>query len=44
MFDTALIVIDLQRDYFPDGKFVLPGIERTVFWLTRAYERSERGK
>src|SRR6267142_1432096 len=30
MFDTALIVIDLQRDYFPDGKFVLPGIERTV--------------
>lgn len=30
MFDTALIVIDLQRDYFPGGKFTLPGIERTV--------------
>jgi nicotinamidase-related amidase len=30
MFDTALIVIDLQRDYFPDGKFELPGIERAV--------------
>ena len=30
MFDTALIVIDLQRDYFSDGKFALPGIERTV--------------
>ena len=30
MFDTALIVLDLQRDYFPDGKFALPGIERTV--------------
>jgi nicotinamidase-related amidase len=30
MFDTALIVIDLQRDYFPGGQFALPGIERTV--------------
>ncbi len=30
MFDTALIVIDLQRDYFPGGKFMLPGIERAV--------------
>ena len=30
MFDTALIVLDLQRDYFPGGKFELPGIERTV--------------
>src|SRR5258706_7688930 len=30
MFDTALIVIDLQRDYFSGGKFPLPGIERTV--------------
>ena len=30
MFDTALIVIDLQRDYFAEGKFPLPGIERTV--------------
>ena len=30
MFDTALLVIDLQRDYFPGGKFELPGIERTV--------------
>jgi hypothetical protein len=23
---------------------IVPGIERTVFWLTRAYERSERGQ
>jgi hypothetical protein len=23
---------------------IVPGIERTVFWLTRAYERSEPGK
>jgi nicotinamidase-related amidase len=30
MFDTALIVIDLQRDYLADGKFPLPGIERTI--------------
>ena len=30
MFDTALIVLDLQRDYFAEGKFPLPGIERTV--------------
>ena len=30
MFDTALLVIDLQRDYFPGGKFELPGIERAV--------------
>ena len=24
MFETALLVIDLQRDYFPGGKFELP--------------------
>ena len=30
MSDTALIVIDLQRDYFAEGKFPLPGIERAV--------------
>jgi len=30
MTDTALIVIDLQRDYFPGGRFALPGIELTV--------------
>lgn len=30
MFDTALIVIDLQRDYFADGEFPLPGIESAV--------------
>ena len=30
MVDSALIVIDLQRDYFAGGKFPLPGIERTV--------------
>ena len=30
MSETALIVIDLQRDYFAGGKFPLPGIERTV--------------
>lgn len=30
MFDTALLVIDLQRDYLAGGKFPLPGIERTV--------------
>ena len=30
MFDTALIVIDMQRDYLAGGKFPLPGIERTV--------------
>jgi len=29
-FDKALVVIDLQRDYFPGGKFVLPGIERVA--------------
>jgi nicotinamidase-related amidase len=30
MFDTALIVIDLQRDYLAGGKFPLPGIERAI--------------
>jgi nicotinamidase-related amidase len=30
MFDTALIVIGLQRDYLADGKLPLAGIERTV--------------
>jgi nicotinamidase-related amidase len=30
MFDKTLIVIDLQRDYFPGGNFPLPGIERVV--------------
>lgn len=29
-FDKALVVIDLQRDYFAGGKFELPGIERVV--------------
>lgn len=29
-FDKALVVIDLQRDYFPGGKFMLPGIERVA--------------
>jgi nicotinamidase-related amidase len=29
-FESALVVIDLQRDYFPGGKFVLPGIERVA--------------
>lgn len=27
MADTALLVIDVQNDYFPDGKFPLAGIE-----------------
>ena len=27
MADTALLVIDLQNDYFPDGKYPLAGIE-----------------
>lgn len=26
----SLIIIDLQRDYFPGGRFELPGIERAV--------------
>lgn len=30
MFDKTLIVIDLQRDYFPGGKFPLPDIERAA--------------
>ena len=30
MFETALLVIDLQRDYFPGGKFELPDIERAA--------------
>ncbi len=30
MFDTALLVIDLQRDYLAGGKFPLPGIERAI--------------
>ncbi|MGQ0579968.1 MAG: isochorismatase family protein [Betaproteobacteria bacterium] len=30
MFDTALIVIGLQRDYLADGKCPLAGIERAV--------------
>jgi nicotinamidase-related amidase len=29
-FDKALVVIDLQRDYFSGGKSELPGIERVV--------------
>jgi nicotinamidase-related amidase len=29
-FERALIVIDLQRDYFPGGGFPLPDIERAV--------------
>ncbi|HVY05485.1 MAG TPA: cysteine hydrolase family protein [Burkholderiales bacterium] len=30
MFDTALIVIDMQRDYLPGGKFPLPDMERAI--------------
>ncbi|MEO8164805.1 MAG: cysteine hydrolase family protein [Betaproteobacteria bacterium] len=30
MFDTALIVIDMQRDYLPGGKMPLPEMERAV--------------
>ncbi len=30
MFPTALVVIDLQRDYFPGGNFALPDIERAA--------------
>lgn len=30
MFDTALLVIDLQRDYLAGGKFPLPGIEGAI--------------
>ncbi len=29
-FSTALVVIDLQRDYFPGGNFPLPDIERAA--------------
>jgi nicotinamidase-related amidase len=29
-FEQALVVIDLQRDYFPGGKFPLPDIERAA--------------
>jgi nicotinamidase-related amidase len=29
-FDTTLVVIDLQRDYFPGGKCPLPDIERAT--------------
>lgn len=29
-FDKALVAIDLQRDYFPGGKCMLPGIERVA--------------
>ena len=29
-FSTTLLVIDLQRDYFPGGKFPLPDIERVT--------------
>jgi nicotinamidase-related amidase len=27
MSDTALIIIDMQNDYFPEGRFALPGME-----------------
>lgn len=30
MFETALIVIDMQRDYFPGGKAPLPDMDRAV--------------
>lgn len=30
MFNSALIVIDLQRDYLAGGSFPLPGIERAI--------------
>ena len=30
MFETALIVIDMQRDYLPGGKAPLPGMDRAV--------------
>lgn len=29
-FNTTLVVIDLQRDYFPGGSFPLPDIERAA--------------
>lgn len=29
-FSTTLVVIDLQRDYFPGGNFPLPGIEQAA--------------
>jgi nicotinamidase-related amidase len=27
MTNAALLIIDMQKDYFPEGRFVLPGIE-----------------
>jgi len=39
----ALLVIDLQNDYFPGGKFPLWNTDATLFALERAIEKARAG-
>lgn len=41
MSDTALIVIDIQNDYFPGGKFPQWNAEETLEALEKAVKRAE---
>lgn len=43
-FEQALVVIDLQRDYFPGGKFPLPDIERAVTQAARLVDLFRRNR
>jgi nicotinamidase-related amidase len=40
MAQRALIVIDVQRDYFPGGAWALPDAERTLPAIVRLIERA----
>ena len=40
MSDTALIVIDVQNDYFPGGAWALPAAERALPNIRRLIERA----
>ena len=43
-FEQALVVIDLQRDYFPGGNFPLPGIERAATQAVRMIDLFHRNR
>lgn len=42
MTHQALIVVDIQNDYFPDGKWPLAGVEQAADNAARVIERARR--